>query len=680
MMLLRHIVLAIMDGTDTKIKNDATVIRPNKNTPTASGGENSAQIAANLPDDHTRIKSDASASLDTGQVQALTQIGNALNSSNNSTGFEKARQAANQALANKKIILNHRFVLDSILGSGGMGTVYKARDLRKVEANDANPYVAVKVLNENFQNHPDAFVTLQREASKSQILAHPNIVLVHDFDRDGDVIYMTMQLLDGKDLETIIKHQAGSGVKTESGLKIINDFCQALVYAHQKNIIHSDLKPGNIFVTNEGVKILDFGIARISVAAAGQNSFDAGSLGALTPAYASLEMINQDPPDQSDDVYAVGVIAYELLTGKHPYAHKSADLALQENLKPARIPGINSHQWHAIESALKLKRAERTPTVQQFLNQLNFVRKYVWLKVAAVLLLIVSGVLGYYEFFAPNDLTTVANNTLAKATQCFDKQDYKCSLEGANAVLKMEPNNKQARKLYDQSNLMQHQQDETRLVASADSCIEKNDFDCARANIASLRLMSTTPTKLAELQQRMDVKMASNEMRECFDQQRYDCALEKSAAVLHVDPANSAALDISHRARDSMEQNKVKSANNTRSYTENIANAESCFAKKDYECSMRLAKQALQYKPGDINAETLYQKASYANIQKGEALNKARGILEQGVTCYKQKNYNCAIAKSESALEFAPDYAEAIKLKHDAQQEIVKLKNSIRIE
>ena len=94
-------------------------------------------------------------------------------------------------------ILKQRFILDEKLGSGGMGTVYRAKDLRKVEAQDRQPYVAIKVLNNDFRAHPDAFIALQREASKSQGIAHPNIVSIFDFNKDGDVPYMTMELFAG---------------------------------------------------------------------------------------------------------------------------------------------------------------------------------------------------------------------------------------------------------------------------------------------------------------------------------------------------------------------------------------------------------------------------------------------------------------------------------------------------
>jgi serine/threonine protein kinase len=96
-------------------------------------------------------------------------------------------------------------VLEECIGFGGMGTVYKALDLRKLEASDRHPYIAIKVLNVQFQGHPKSLIALQREARKAQTLAHANIVQVYDFDRDGSMVYVTMEYLSGKSLGQLLR-------------------------------------------------------------------------------------------------------------------------------------------------------------------------------------------------------------------------------------------------------------------------------------------------------------------------------------------------------------------------------------------------------------------------------------------------------------------------------------------
>ena len=112
-------------------------------------------------------------------------------------------------------VIKERYVLEKLIGQGGMGRVFKARDIRKEEAQDRNPFIAVKILNEDFKRHPKALQALQRESRKAQDLAHPNIVTVFDFDRDGGNIFMTMELLDGESLAEFNKRLAGRGTEID---------------------------------------------------------------------------------------------------------------------------------------------------------------------------------------------------------------------------------------------------------------------------------------------------------------------------------------------------------------------------------------------------------------------------------------------------------------------------------
>ncbi len=302
-------------------------------------------------------------------------------------------------------ILKGRFLLEKVLGVGGMGVVYKAKDRLKVEAQDRDPYVAIKVLSEEFKSHPEAFISLQRESRKSQRIAHPNTVKVYDFDRDGDTVFMTMEYMDGKPLDQLIRQYKATGLPRDDGWEIINGMCSALIHAHAENIVHSDFKPGNVFITgNSMAKIFDFGIARAvaNVDALGNNTgdktvFDAGNLGALTPAYASLEMLEGETPDVRDDIYALGCVIYEILTGEHPYNKVPANEAFNSKLKLKKINGIKNYQWKAIEKALAFKRENRTSTVEQFYKELTYVYKPGFKSVAALFIFLAVSVAAFVQ-------------------------------------------------------------------------------------------------------------------------------------------------------------------------------------------------------------------------------------------------------------------------------------------
>ena len=274
------------------------------------------------------------------------------------------------------VVLKDKYVLENVIGRGGMGVVFKARDLRREEAQDRNPFVAVKILNDEFRRHPESVVALQRETRKAQDLAHPNIVNVFDFDRDGATVYMVMELLEGQSLDRITKGASFDGLPVDEAFELIEGLGLALSYAHGKGVVHSDFKPGNCFVTRDDViKVFDFGIARaakIKGDLSGEETvFDPGELGALTPAYASLEMLEGDEPDARDDIYALACVAYELLAGKHPFGKLSADKARDKQLKPEAIKGVSRRQWRGLQKGLAFARADRSASVDEFIEDLR---------------------------------------------------------------------------------------------------------------------------------------------------------------------------------------------------------------------------------------------------------------------------------------------------------------------
>ena len=197
------------------------------------------------------------------------------------------------------------------IGAGGMGEVYRA-----VRADDQyQGQVAIKVVRRGF----DTESGLRRFKAERQILAslsHPNIASLHDGGTTEDGLpYLVMELIEGTPIDQYCdQHDLGI---TER-LELFRQVCAAVQYAHQRLVIHRDIKPGNILVTAEGVpKLLDFGIATILSPSAGAETTLVRS---MTPEYASPEQIRSEPITTATDVYSLGVVLYRLLTGRSPYA------------------------------------------------------------------------------------------------------------------------------------------------------------------------------------------------------------------------------------------------------------------------------------------------------------------------------------------------------------------------
>jgi len=291
-----------------------------------------------------------------------------------------------------------QYVLETELGRGGMGVVYKALDIKAKAANDRNPYVAIKLLSEEFKQHPNSLIALQREAKKSQLLAHPNIVNVFVFSFDSQNAWIVMEFLDGKPLSDV----EGEELEREEAFSYIRQMGSALQHAHNTKpqpVVHYDLKPANAFLTRNGVvKLLDFGIARVVPTGAEDDEsdktlFNPASLGALTPSYASNEMIRGLDPDPRDDIYSLACVVYELLSGKHPFERTPADKAQVHRLKVKPIKGLTRGQNKALRNALEFGRSERTASVEKFMRELlpqeaRRSNKTLWGGLAASLLLI----------------------------------------------------------------------------------------------------------------------------------------------------------------------------------------------------------------------------------------------------------------------------------------------------
>lgn len=269
------------------------------------------------------------------------------------------REAAPPRGTIERGVLRKRYELLSILGRGRTGTVYKALDRHRSHLDEPARFVAIKILKTNYQEHPEALVELEREFHEAQTLSHPNIAKVFDLDRGGGLYYIVMELLEGELLADVLGRLDGRRMQREYALGILADIGAALAYAHRQGIVHGDLKPRNVMLTRSGeVRVLNFGFARSRLLELHGTS-EPHDLPVPAPAYASIDRISGDRPDQSDDVYSLACVSYELLSGRHPFAGRPAVSARAHGRRPERIRGLSRRQWHALRRALSWAREAR---------------------------------------------------------------------------------------------------------------------------------------------------------------------------------------------------------------------------------------------------------------------------------------------------------------------------------
>ncbi len=206
------------------------------------------------------------------------------------------------------------------LGAGGMGDVYRARDSRL--ARD----VAIKVLPAAMATNPEALARFEREARAVAALNHPNILALHDVNRDGEIAYVVTELLEGTTLGDKLK---SGPLPPHRAQEMLVELARGLAAAHDRGIVHRDIKPANLFIMKDGrAKILDFGVALRETAAdtTGELSTLVTQPGTLlgTPGYMSPEQLRGEPATARSDLFALGVVAREMLTGVHPFKRSTS--------------------------------------------------------------------------------------------------------------------------------------------------------------------------------------------------------------------------------------------------------------------------------------------------------------------------------------------------------------------
>ena len=268
-------------------------------------------------------------------------------------------------------VLRDRYLLQEQIAGGSMGSVYKALDRRLAEAGSEQPCVAIKVLSPELAEDGFALRALQQEATKTRCLVHPHIVRFLDLDREDDLYFLVLEWLEGRTLADILDSADARSIDVEAAFRIVRQVGEALDYAHRCGIIHADVKPGNIMMLPNGdAKLFDFGVARV-LQQRGDQEFDPGVLGALTPAYSSMQVLGGEEPVATDDVFSLACLLYRLVAGYRVFGPRNAAEASQEGMKPQKPQGVSDAQWKAMKKALSYSRVTRFATVKEFTDALG---------------------------------------------------------------------------------------------------------------------------------------------------------------------------------------------------------------------------------------------------------------------------------------------------------------------
>jgi Protein kinase domain len=288
-----------------------------------------------------------------------------------------SREAASGAAREVAVgdVLRNRYRVRAVIGHGGMGTVFEATDEYRLTLAAAGQRLALKVLHTAITRREEVLIELQREFQHLQLLSHPNIVRVHEFDRDGDIAFFTMELLNGAPLSGVLSVRNATALPRPYAFAIMRDVGAAISYAHSHGVVHGDINPQNIFVTNDGdLRVLDFGASNKLLRGRwlpDNQSSDPDPGPVATPGYASCQLLEGQKPDARDDLFAFACVAYVLLSGRHPFPNRTALEARAQRLRPRCPPGLGAPQWRVLREGLRWERDRRPSDVQKWLRRFN---------------------------------------------------------------------------------------------------------------------------------------------------------------------------------------------------------------------------------------------------------------------------------------------------------------------
>lgn len=281
--------------------------------------------------------------------------------------------AALRRTASVGSIVNNRYLLDSKLGNGCMGQVFIATDLAAETTGVKDSKIILEVVAVDLQQQTEALLALRDAVARTKRLAHPNIVKVFGVEQADGQVSVAMEYMSGRWLGDIIKQARNTPLPQATAWALIEGISNGLAYAHTHGVVHSNLNPCSIFVTDAGTpKIMGFElIEALPTGADAIELLDTMTLRAYSEAYTTDLAVVRSNARPADDLYPLGVIAYELLTGKHPFQRCSLETARQKGLCYEPIADLPPRAAKLIDDCLSFERAARPEDAARFIKRMQ---------------------------------------------------------------------------------------------------------------------------------------------------------------------------------------------------------------------------------------------------------------------------------------------------------------------
>jgi serine/threonine-protein kinase len=552
-----------------------------------------------------------------------------------------------------------KYEIIDVLGRGGMGVVYRGIDKQ------IGREVAIKTLTQGFSGDDNMLARFYEEGRRTGRLNHPNIVIVYDLGDDNGTPYIVMERVAGQPLDKLMRPGAEPELSMADRLGVLKEVCEALGYAHRNNVIHRDVKPANIFVQPDGTaKLLDFGIARLERREGDQSLTRTGHLIGTVP-YMSPERLRNEPIDGRSDIFAAGVVLYQLAVGQLPFS--GVDNVLMNKIMNEPHPRLESIRQGLppsleliVDRALAKNLDERYPTAEEMAADLTSV--------------IVELRQGEVQELLPEAKRLIEADELTRARTVLH-QLQKIDSKNAEAKLMLAEIQRQ---------LAQRAKDE-RIQAirlQAEDAISHNRFDQSLSMLDSgLELDAANPelVKLRERAQREKEKADKiNEFMQQAETARrkgdFKNAIAAAQKALKVDKTNPRIVQLSNALTKEAEQAerhaKAKSM---------LDSARGEISFRRYNEALELLKQVEEVDPTNPELPLLLGDANSGleQVKRKEAVTKLEEEVAQAVS-YEQLQ---EVAKSvQAAMAAMPTEAALYRLNTQVERQIREHENRILVD